>query len=97
MADSAVDWICAAHESLLTEQWPHFSAIYDRRTGETHILSALPAEILRLLRGGARSETAIIREIAQDHDLVIDADWQANVHKSLMHLRSLGLVEQTPK
>ncbi len=95
MPDRDVLWQYVPRENIVIEALDLQAAVYMRPTGETHILSTLPAEILIHLMTGEKTEQGILQAIANAHGLTSDADWRVQIHTSLMKMQSLDLVESS--
>lgn len=85
-------WHVPNPRDLLLEHWDTETAVFDRRTGETHMLSALPAELLETLETGAMDAVALARVMAQTHDLPNDAVLKTQIQASLEQLARLDLI-----
>jgi len=68
--------------------------MYDRRTGETHYLSLLPAEILLLLENQSRSAHDIATIVAEACEHPMTEEWQTSIDKALDGLSQLDLIQQ---
>ncbi len=67
--------------------------VYDKRTGETHFLSLLPAEILTRLSLTPDTLNDLAAKIAADYNHPLSADWQNNVKKAVSGLLQLDLIQ----
>ena len=80
-------------DSLLIEHVGDCYAVYSGATGDTHLLDALPVEVLKFLVDAAPcSGSEIAALIADVMDEPADA-WVAQVSEVLERLRALQLVE----
>ena len=69
---------------------------YDKLTGDTHLIEASVIEILRLIEKSPASAEAIAQELAEffsadDHDKIPEL-----ISATLLKLRDIGLVTDTP-
>ena len=84
-------WRAVSPESLA---WRHFdgqSVVHNARTGNTHLLEGLPAELLGLIaQGRALSAADLAGQLVDGEEA---AQWEAEILKVLVELQRLGLVE----
>ncbi len=71
------------------------STVFDRLTGRTYFLSALPTEILRALDIRDTSAEQLARNLARRHEIKDDPTWRDLINNSLQQLQTLDLVELT--
>lgn len=76
------------------EEWDAEAAVFDSRTGETHMISALPMELLRLLQQGPHDSDTLAARIAADNALPDDPSWRERVAESLQFLEQTGLIDR---
>jgi len=70
----------------------HFTAIFHRRSGQTHIVSDPVPQILALLEAGPLSASGVFDALAADNDLSADGDVIAALTDRLVELEAIGLV-----
>jgi hypothetical protein len=70
----------------------HTASIFDPGSGETHLINALPAEILRLVGNDTRELRSIAADLAEDSGLVCDDAWIAAVRHSARSLCDIDLL-----
>ena len=87
-----VVWHVPESGSLVWEEWESEYTVYDRATGETHLLSLLPAEIIRLLDQGPLSLEVLSREMASLCEVERTPEWDEQMRRVLQDLASLSLV-----
>lgn len=92
MPDASQGWGCDAPDDLLIELWDTEAAVFDRGSGETHMLSALPAEILRVLKSEKHSAQETGQRVSALYDLPLDGALEQRIRESLAQLARLGLV-----
>jgi len=80
--------------ALIWESWGSAYGVFDRSTGETHLINELPAEVLRRLSGGPQSARLLAHAIAEDCDIEYDPAWQRKIESILQSLHTLRLIEQ---
>ena len=69
------------------------SAVFDRQSGQTHLLGSPLREILAALQGAVMDSPALLRKLAVDFDLSVTGDALAALDTQLNQLAALGLVE----
>ncbi len=79
------------------EDWETFSALYERDSGDTHLLSALPAEVFSLLAQSPCNERKLLERLAAEHRLEADAALADKVRTALSQLRDLKLIAKAPE
>jgi len=67
--------------------------VFSRLTGETHLLSALPAEVLRMLTEGEKSGAELATATGALCEVTVDEDWLNGIDRILQRLEALFLVE----
>lgn len=82
--------------ALLFHDWESITSVYDRRTGQTHFLSALPTEILRALEHHRQSSGDLAQILSANYDIEDDSLWRNLIDDSLSQLRTLDLIEFSP-
>jgi PqqD family protein of HPr-rel-A system len=88
------DWRALRPRDLLVERLEDGNAcVFDLLSGETHVLSLVPADLLEQLAGESASDGALEQRIAQNYDSEPSAELQAQVRASLTQLEALGLIE----
>lgn len=87
-------WHVPDPSTLLWEHWDTEYSLFDRETGETHLINALPAEILRILSQKTISGKALAEEMAVDCDVECTLDWQRKIEGIIRNLYAIGLIEQ---
>ena len=70
----------------------HFTAIFHRRSGQTHIVSDPVPQIVALLETGPLSASGVFDALAADNDLSADGDVIAALTDRLVELETIGLV-----
>lgn len=76
------------------QEWEADATVFDRTTGETHLLSPLPAEILRLLSVEPMTLSSLASKLADACEVDCMVEWRARVGRMLDELASLALVEK---
>ena len=69
------------------------SAVYDRWSGQTHLLGSPLREILAALQGTAMDAPTLLHKLAADFDLSATGDALAALDAQLQQLAALGLIE----
>ncbi len=87
---------CAPHgRNLLVRQWEEeaLCVVYHPLSGDTHLLDALPAELLRLLTEKACTAPELLADLS---DVFADVNAQQaadSLERSLATLREMGLIQ----
>lgn len=79
--------------SLLTKSWPDVVVVYNLDSGNTHLLTPVAGQVLKLLADAPADATTIARQLACQIDLDSDLELDYNVVSLLNDLDSLGLIE----
>jgi PqqD family protein of HPr-rel-A system len=87
-------WVCVKPGLLRWACWEPDSAVFHGETGETHLLSALPAYVLQLLQDRAKSTDEICRAAAVACETSNDDAWHRKVLAILRNLQDLELIER---
>lgn len=82
-------------DSVVTH-WGAHSSVYNRRTGDTHLLSILPAEILGLLAEGPLDIREISERMAQLCETPNTPEWMDKIGSMTVGLVRLELVDALP-
>ena len=90
-SDGPKYWAAPRRDSLLWLEDGASTVVFDRRSGQTHILNATAAQALGLLMNGPLPEAELSRQMALNLDP--DADMAALVREILSTFDALGLVE----
>jgi PqqD family protein of HPr-rel-A system len=85
-------WAINSSSKILLEEIDGFLACYVVVTGETHILDAFPAEILRLLASAPQSRVQISEHLATQLG-ENSGSWVAKIDDTLTELQRLQLVD----
>ncbi len=88
-------WHAPYGRTLLVRQWEEeaLCVVYHPLNGDTHLLDALPAELLRLLTDKAYTTPELLADLC---DVFADVDAQQaadSLERSLATLREMGLVQ----
>lgn len=78
------------------EPWGSHCSVYNRRTGDTHLISLLPAEILRLLIDDPLDLGAISERMAQLCETPNTPEWTEKMRSLTEELARLELVDALP-
>lgn len=91
-----VQWAIAARDSLLWHAWPEAYSLYDRQSGQTHLLNELPAELVRTLTLAPRTTPELVEHIAGILQAPATDPLRNTVEHALQQLEGLRLIRQTP-
>jgi len=87
-------WQVPAGGRLSWAQWGDYASVFSSLSGETYLLSALPAEALYLIAEAPtawESACAVLAERCETDD---SAAWQAKLRATLQDLAALDLIER---
>ena len=87
-------WRARHPGALAWVEWEADSTVYDRSTGETHLLGPLPTEVIRLLGDASMSLQELSRKLADLCEVDCTGEWMDQVGRILADLASLSLVEK---
>ena len=90
------DVYTAHREQLLWAEWEEEYTVYNRATGETHVLGAFPTEILASLSVQAADLHQLAEQLATTCGIECSREWTGKTAESLRLLHSLELVEKIP-
>jgi PqqD family protein of HPr-rel-A system len=95
--NSFVEWRLLSPENTLIRSWNDgLAVVYGSLGGETHLLSPLAGEILRLLATGPHTPEMLLRNLAEvfeDHDSAGALD---TIETVLSELRNIDLISSGP-
>jgi PqqD family protein of HPr-rel-A system len=89
-------WRAAWPDRLLVRPLDALTLIFDRASGETHLLASPQPEILALLADAPLRADALLAKLAAEFDLDADGDALTVLTERLQELAALGLVEPCP-
>lgn len=84
---------CAAPGPIL-ESWGEYASVFNRRTGETHLLSILPAEMLTIIADGPLSLDRLDAVMAERCGAVKSVEWAGKMRGLIDQLEQLELVDR---
>jgi PqqD family protein of HPr-rel-A system len=85
-------WTVENPTALLWAGWEEEYSIYDRISGETHLLKELPAEILRQLSKTPRTGAEVASSVASLIEMPDTEDWRSKIASLIADLDNLGLI-----
>ena len=80
--------------ALLVRNWGDEYVAYSELTGQTHLLSLLPATVLTLLQKQPSHSPDLGSRVAEALQLEVDDQVLAALEQTLSDLERLGLIEQ---
>ena len=92
MEGKDVRWASPPAEELLWDAWENSFTVYHRVTGETHLLNALPAEIVHILSKDPLSLNELSTRLAVSCETEANQEWCGMVLNILNNLYSISLV-----
>lgn len=85
-------WRAVSPESLAWRYFDGQNVVHNARTGSTHLLEGLPAEVLGVMaKGAALSPADLAAQLLGGEDS--SAEWEAEILKVLIEFERLGLVQ----
>jgi PqqD family protein of HPr-rel-A system len=96
MSEHGELWQGPAPGELLWEAWDTEYAVFCNATGDTHILSELPAEVLRQLTSAPSSTRELATRIAVLYEIDDSEEWQRKVAAVVQNLHQLDLLHKKP-
>lgn len=93
-AGGAVAYVGPAEGRLLSEPLEHFVALFDRKSGQTHLLTDPAPQLLALLGAGTMTAQALARRLTERFDLAGQDDPAELVAARLHELAEQGLVRR---
>ena len=81
-------------DTLVVATWEAESSVYCRRTGETHLLSILPAELLGMLPPEPTDLETITARMARSCAQPVTPEWTERIRSMLDELVRLELVDR---
>lgn len=90
MADRV--WRAAPPDALRIEPLGELTAIFDRRSMQTHLVTQPMPEILAAMAGDACDASMVAERLAATFDLDGQADMSALIAERLAELAAMGLV-----
>ncbi len=89
----SIIWHLAPPGSLIIEPLDSLTALFDCRSGQTHILSSPMPELIRALALGPASLDGLTARLSETFDLSADDAIADTLAARLAELAALGLVE----
>jgi PqqD family protein of HPr-rel-A system len=87
-------WTLCGNYQLQWQTWTSDYSVFNPETGETHLISELPAAVLELVAQGAPPLHLIAAGLAADCDVEMTADWERKIAGVLTNLEHIELVER---
>jgi PqqD family protein of HPr-rel-A system len=89
-----VTWKIPDHAALHWEEWDEQYAVYDARSGETHLLNSVAGLALQELCGKAVSVSELCGELTGPLGLACNEQFVRQIEELLVQFHYLGLIEQ---
>lgn len=89
---TARQWYCSNPESLIIEELDDDTVCYNRLSGNTHLLNALPTEVIKRVTQKAYTAKALSTEIANNYEIPCDDNWQTSIERTLEDLQRIHLI-----
>ena len=88
-------WSTLADDALSWESWDEQHAIFDRLSGETHLLPELTARVLRKVGERACTARHLAEALCAETDEACEAHFVSDITRLLQQLQVVGLVEKS--
>jgi len=85
--------LCGSHP-LQAQPWTRDWSVFNPETGETHLISELPAATLRLLAKDSQPLAHFAADLAKECGVEMSTAWEKKVAGVLTDLEQIELVEQ---
>ena len=85
-------WKVSAPEALLWEHWDDESVLFDRRSGQTHLLTLLARECLLILQEGCLDLNELLEKLEEQYEYTPGQQEREQIHQLLHNLTNLGLI-----
>lgn len=92
MGAAQQQWLAPHADRLSIVTLDALTAVYDRASGQTHLLAQPLPEILAALQSGPANAAQIAARLTADFDIADSADVSARVAECLGELLAMGLV-----
>ena len=87
-------WTAVRPQEMRWAQWEVDNSLFHAETGETHLLSELPAALLQMISEQPRALPWLCRRSADLCEAPDDASWQEKIESILVQLETLALAER---
>jgi PqqD family protein of HPr-rel-A system len=86
----------AAPDALCWEHWGEESVLFDRRSGQTHLLTATAAECLLFLRDADLNLDQLVEKLGARLQSAPEQPTREQIGQLLLTLSELGLITSLP-
>ena len=93
MVENTVRWVACHSGSLIWRDWDDGSAVYDQRSGQTHVFDLMARLVMMELGEAPASVRELADRVGKTADVEPDAALRNQLHTLLGELEDLGLVE----
>lgn len=93
MSDSISRWAVSGGDSLIWRDWDDGSAVYDERSGQTHIFDLMARLAVLELTEASGTVRDLAERVAEMTGQAPDAEMRNQLHTLLGELKDLGIVE----
>lgn len=90
------DQYLSSAATRIVATWGAESSVYNRRTGDTHLLSILPAELLATLPAEPTDLGTVSARMARLCSQPVTPEWTTRIRSMLDELVRLELVDRLP-
>jgi PqqD family protein of HPr-rel-A system len=96
MQGSSGTCLTTRRNDLIREDFGDTRAVFDRRSGETHLLTPLPALVLQALGNEPLDFASLLSKLSEADAVTLDDEARARILAALQFLEQAELVESTP-
>ena len=86
-------WRLTEGSSLLWKLWDDEYVVFDRGSGDTHLLDLVAGEVLRLLERESHDAGGLVTRVAAALEIEADGALAGHVAQTLTKLHRAGLIE----
>jgi PqqD family protein of HPr-rel-A system len=95
--DADICWTVSGNAVLFWESWGEQHALFDLRSGETHLLPDPTAQVLQHLARGPSTAREVAEHLCVASDQICDEQFLEQVVWLLLQLQNAGLIEKADR
>lgn len=96
-ANVEICWTTVADDVLYWESWGDQHALFDTRSGETHLLPDMTASLLRQLAVRPYNARILAETLCARTGETLDEQFLGHIMRLLEQLQEMGLIEKTTR
>lgn len=93
--DAGVHWTGIAGAALYWESWGEQHAVFDIRSGDTHLIPDMTAQVLQQLNQIPCTASKLAHMLCMQSQVTCDENYVEHIEELLRQLQDMGLVEKT--